>query len=82
MLDHPQKLSKQLISSLFNRAETDLNGFDFNPVGSGQVGDCYRVNLNWRDVKNSPVSFIAKCPAEDSSSRDTARNLHLSLIHI
>ena len=41
MLDHPQKLSKKLISSLFNRAESDLNDFDFNPVGSGQVGDCY-----------------------------------------
>ena len=82
MLDHPQKLSKQLISSLFNRAESDLNGFDFDPVGSGQVGDCYRVNLNWRDVKNSPVSFIAKCPAEDSSSRDTARNLHLYEIEV
>ena len=82
MLDHPQKLSKKLISSLFNRAESDLNDFNFNPVGSGQVGDCYRVNLNWSDVKNSPISFIAKCPAEDSSSRNTARNLHLYEIEV
>ena len=28
---------------------------------------------NW----TCPSSFIAKCPAADQSSRDTARNLHL-----
>ena len=82
MLDHPNQLTKKFISSLFNRSESDLDSFDFNPVGSGQVGDCYRVNLKWHDAKESPSSLIAKCPAEDSSSRDTARNLHLYEIEV
>ena len=82
MLDHPNQLTKKFISNLFNREELDLDSFDFEPVGSGQVGDCYRINLNWNDIKDSPTSLIAKCPAEDASSRDTARNLHLYEIEV
>ena len=37
---------------MFNREELDLDSFDFEPVGSGQVGDCYRINLNWNDIKD------------------------------
>ena len=77
MLDHPSKFSKKFIESLFNSSESNLKGFEFNPVGSGQVGDCFRVILDWKEKKHFPASFIAKCPAADQSSRDTARNLHL-----
>ena len=77
MLDHPNQFSKKFIASLFNSPESNLNEFDFVPVGSGQVGDCFRVNLDWKKKNNLPSSFIAKCPASDKSSRDTARNLHL-----
>ena len=77
MLDHPSQFSKKFIASLFNSPEENLNTFDFVPVGSGQVGDCFRVNLDWKEKNNLPATFIAKCPAADQSSRDTARNLHL-----
>jgi hypothetical protein len=77
MLDHPSQFSKKFIASLFNSLEANLKTFDFVPVGSGQVGDCFRVNLDWKEKNNLPTSFIAKCPAADQSSRDTARNLHL-----
>ena len=77
MLDHPSQFSKKFIASLFNSLEANLITFDFVPVGSGQVGDCFRVNLDWKEKNNLPTSFIAKCPAADQSSRDTARNLHL-----
>ena len=77
MLDHPSQFSKKLISNLFNSSEENLKTFNFVPVGSGQVGDCFRVNIDWKEKNNLPSSFIAKCPAADQSSRDTARNLHL-----
>ena len=77
MIDHPDKFSKKFIAKLFNRSESKLNDFFFKPIGSGQVGDCYRVTLDWKENHNLPSSFIAKCPATDISSRDTARNLHL-----
>ena len=50
MLDHPNQLTKEFISNLFNKRESDLDSFDFEPVGSGQVGDCYRINLNWNNA--------------------------------
>ena len=77
MLDHPSQFSKKFIASLFNSLETNLKSFDFKPVGSGQVGDCFRVKLDWKEKKDLPTTLIAKCPAADQSSRDTARNLHL-----
>ena len=77
MLDHPSQFSKKFIASLFNSPETNLKSFDFKPVGSGQVGDCFRVKLDWKEKKDLPATLIAKCPAADQSSRDTARNLHL-----
>ena len=60
MLDHPNQLTKEFISNLFTREELDLDSFDFVPIGSGQVGDCYRINLNWNNAKDSPASLIAK----------------------
>ena len=45
MLDHPSQFSKKFIASLFNSPEANLKTFDFVPVGSGQVGDCFRVNI-------------------------------------
>ena len=77
MIDHPDKFSKKFIANLFNQSESKLSDFSYKPIGSGQVGDCYRVTLDWKENHNLPSSFIAKCPAADISSRDTARNLHL-----
>ena len=77
MIDHPNKFSKKFIANLFNADESNLKDFEFEPVGSGQVGDCFRINLDWKEINNLPLSLIAKCPAADQSSRDTARNLHL-----
>ena len=77
MIDHPNKFSKKFIANLFNVDESNLKDFEFEPVGSGQVGDCFRINLDWIKKNNLPLSLIAKCPAADQSSRDTARNLHL-----
>ena len=77
MLEHPKQFSKKFISDLFKRESSELNSFKFMPVGSGQVGDCFRIILDWKQEKDSPSSLIAKCPAENQSSRDTARNLHL-----
>ena len=63
MIDHPDKFSKKFIANLFNQSESKLSDFFYKPVGSGQVGDCYRVTLDWKENHKLPSSFIAKCPA-------------------
>ena len=62
MLEHPKQFSKKFISDLFKRESSELNSFKFIPVGSGQVGDCFRIILDWKQEKDSPSSLIANVP--------------------
>ena len=82
MIYHPKSLSKKFLEKLFETEESNLVRFRFETVGSGQVGDCYRVFLDWKNKNNLPATLIAKCPANDQASRDTARNLNLYEIEI
>ena len=86
--DHPARFDKAFLAGLFGRPATDLQDFAFTPVGTGQVGDSYRLSLDWaaseseseNKSKNGaplPASLVAKCPAADTVSRDTARNMQL-----
>jgi hypothetical protein len=76
--DHPSKFDTAFLAGLFKAAEADLRGFDFAPVGTGQVGDSFRITLDWVESgEDRPASLVAKCPAEDTTSRETARNLKL-----
>ena len=76
--DHPEKFDVGFLASLFEQPADALSGFDFAPVGTGQVGDSYRVTLDWTTHDDGlPKSLVAKCPAADSVSRDTARNMNL-----
>jgi len=74
--DHPERFDAAFLADLFGQPAEALNRFDFIPVGTGQVGDSYRIQLDWA-VAGLPPSLVAKCPAADAVSRDTARSMHL-----
>lgn len=60
------------------RSNLDLNGaYDVHvtPIGSGQVANCYRIEVLREDLPTS--SFIAKVPSNDETSRATAKLQHL-----
>ena len=76
--DHPETFDVGFLAGLFGQPADALSGFDFAPVGTGQVGDSYRVTLDWAANDDGlPKSLVAKCPAADAVSRDTARNMNL-----
>jgi hypothetical protein len=80
--DHPSAFDVAYLAQVFDQPSEALSGFSFEPVGTGQVGDSYRVTLDWASspthVSNPlPASLIAKCPAGDTNSRETARTMHL-----
>ena len=76
--DHPETFDVGFLAGLFGQPADALSGFDFAPVGTGQVGDSYRVTLDWAAHDDGlPKSLVAKCPAADAVSRDTARNMNL-----
>ncbi len=45
------------------------------PLGTGQMGDSFRVFLRYDGPTNAPASLVAKLPAKDERSRSTAKAL-------
>ena len=43
MIIHPNELSTKFLENLFETHQSNLIDFKFESVGSGQVGDCYRI---------------------------------------
>ncbi|MEL0072015.1 MAG: aminoglycoside phosphotransferase family protein [Rhodobiaceae bacterium] len=75
--DHPSQFSTEWLASKLNQPAEKLNGFTFEPVGTGQVGDSYRLHLDWNMAGDLPPSLVVKCPAADPTSRQTGANMHL-----
>ena len=49
MIKHPDQFSMKFIANLFKTSESNIKGYNYQPVGAGQVGDCYRVNIVWKN---------------------------------
>lgn len=75
--DHPSKMPLDWLARKLGQAPRALKAMSFSPIGTGQVGDSYRLTLDWADGSGkAPASIVAKCPAENETSRNTARQLH------
>ena len=76
--DHPGKFDPDWLAGVLGQPAGTLRGLEFGPVGTGQVGDSFRVHLDWSTAaKNAPATIIAKCPAHDPVSRETGGNMRL-----
>ena len=73
---HPENFNTNFISEKLGFLPNTLKDFSFQAVGSGQVGDSYRLFLDWNN-NEGPETIIAKCSAKDLTSRQTAKNMNL-----
>lgn len=73
---HPENFNTNFISEKLGFLPNTLKDFSFQAVGSGQVGDSYRLSLDWNN-NEGPETIIAKCSAKDLTSRQTAKNMNL-----
>ena len=73
---HPENFNTNFISEKLGFLPNTLKDFSFQAVGSGQVGDSYRISLDWNN-NEGPETIIAKCSAKDLTSRQTAKNMNL-----
>ena len=48
----------------------------FHPIGTGQMCDCVRLDVDYDRPTDAPRSIVAKLPAADETSRATAKALH------
>jgi hypothetical protein len=78
--EHPKDFSADWLADALGFQASDLAGFDFSPIGTGQMADSFRLELDWRaDMdrpSDAPKTVVAKCPALDAQSRETGRLLH------
>ena len=74
---HPREYDNDQLEKWLNAPAGNLIDFQYEKIGSGQVADCYRITLNWTNLLNLPASIVAKCPAADPVSLETAKNFKL-----
>lgn len=75
--DHPSKMSADWLCQILNQPAGSLRAISYTAIGTGQVGDSFRLTLDWTDIASAaPATIIAKCPAQDPTSRGTAKQLH------
>ncbi len=75
--DHPDKFDAAWLASILGAPAPALCGWHSTPIGTGQVGDSYRLMLEWNEADAAyPHTIIAKCPAAHTKSRETGRDLH------
>ena len=65
-------LNTQLYEKGLLEAQDAITGFEWERVGTGQVGDSVRLTLTYRDGQVGPQSLVAKLPSPDATSRATA----------
>ncbi len=59
-----------------NNISATVTGFKATPVGTGQIGDCARFELEYADAApNAPTSLVGKFPADAEESRATGISL-------
>lgn len=81
--DHPDKFDLDWLAQKINQPAGSLQGFEIKPIGTGQMGDSYRITLNWRTkLEGQPKTIVAKCPAKNEISRQTGAHLRNYAIEV
>ena len=76
----PEEIELRWLASVFERygiSGADLQGFDASRIGTGLIGDSYRLHLHWANESDvgAPATVIIKMAAADPTSRATGMAL-------
>ena len=77
--DRPEALTAQWLTDALRAAghlgAASVAAVELTPVGTGQMCDSVRLSLRYDQRCEAPTSLVAKLPAADETSRETARSL-------
>lgn len=73
----PGWLQQQLLGSGAIESGVSITGLEWEPIGTGQVGDSVRFHLTYSRPTAAPATLAAKFPAADERSRATAAMMGL-----
>ena len=79
---HPNEFQPDWLAEKLGQPAGSLAGWMSAPIGTGQVGDSYRLNLDWKSDSASvsgtrPATIVSKCPAADPTSRQAGRDMRI-----
>ncbi|MEH3139809.1 MAG: phosphotransferase [Mycobacterium kyogaense] len=68
LLESPADLTVEWLSAALER---DVSSFSVTRIGTGQMSECYRVDVQYASAGEGPASVVLKVAAADPSSRQT-----------
>ncbi|OBF34868.1 phosphotransferase [Mycobacterium sp. ACS1612] len=74
IIERPTDLTAEWLAAALGAPVRD---FAFDRIGTGQMSECYRVELSYADGEDGPVSVVLKVAATDPVSRQTGLALGL-----
>lgn len=72
---HPRDFNLTWLERALKAETGALRSFDFDPIGTGQMCQSFRLNLKWRRLSEGPAAIIAKCPSADEKTRAAAQTM-------
>ena len=72
LIDHPDRITPEWLSGVLanNEINASVTGFRSSPVGTGQMADNYRLELDYQDKpEGAPDSLVVKVCSTDPTSR-------------
>jgi Ser/Thr protein kinase RdoA (MazF antagonist) len=75
VVEHPSEMTNEWLTTALGSGT--VVDFDYSPVGTGQVSDCYRVTLEYAPGETGPASVVIKVAAADATSRQSAAMMGL-----
>ena len=75
VLERPEDLTSDWLTTAIGAGP--VTEFSFERIGTGQMSECYRVDLVYADGAAGPASVVLKVAATDPSSRQTGLALGL-----
>jgi len=75
---HPDDFTTAWVEDKLGAPAGSLNAISHKAIGTGQIADSYRIDLDWADQPDgAPASFVVKCPSPDETSLMSAKLMNL-----
>lgn len=72
----PEWLTGALQTSGTISEDMSVENFTFEPIGTGQVSNSFRVTPTWSSAGQGPKSFVFKVPSHDEASRTVGASIY------
>lgn len=82
----PEEMTARWLTSVLRHAgllgDAEVTAFDVEPVGTGQMGDSFRIHLTFPPGADCPDTLVGKFTAADEQSRATGVSMRTAEVEV